>query len=545
MYAGIHFYNQLPEINMMKQTSFLILTAFWLCFSCHIENKEANTHTDTTSHAQLSGDSAVTRSFTNPVMPGDYPDPSVAKIGDTYWATATSSEWAPLFPLMRSNDLIHWETIGHVFPKGTPEWADGNFWAPEISFENGKVYIYYTAHKKGGNLCVGVASASNPEGPYTDHGPLVCQKVGSIDGFPMRDENGKLYLIWKEDGNSQKLPTPIWAQPMNEERTALTGAKSELFRNDPKTWEGGLVEAPAVIRRGDYFYIFYAGDACCGRGCTYAEGVARSKKLLGPWEKYGNNPVLLKNGAWNCPGHGTVITANEGKDYFLYHAYNTESSVYTGRQGLLSEVTWTSEGWPKFSEVSPAAEVNQQAPDWAEEFSSFPLPVSWQWPVGKEPAYSITGDKLTLTASPDKIGAVLGQRTQTDEYMAATGIDLTSFPQQLQAGLAAVGDRENAVGISVSSTKLTFWTLQGNQEKVVAQAAIPKASAIQLRLTAQDGSRFKAAWSTDGSTWNPLQGEAEGAYLPPWDRGVRIGLIAKGPATTKASFDWLHLTDQK
>jgi hypothetical protein len=99
------------------------------------------------------------------VLPGDFPDPSVTKIGNTYWATATSSEWAPLFPLLRSDDLVHWETVGHVFPKGMPKWADANFWAPEIAYENGKVYIYYTAHKKGGNLCVGVASADRPEGP--------------------------------------------------------------------------------------------------------------------------------------------------------------------------------------------------------------------------------------------------------------------------------------------------------------------------------------------------------------------------------------------
>ncbi|HEY0770992.1 MAG TPA: family 43 glycosylhydrolase, partial [Sphingobacteriaceae bacterium] len=49
------------------------------------------------------------------VMPGDFPDPSVAKIGDSYWATATTSNWAPVFPLLQSKDLVHWELKGHVF----------------------------------------------------------------------------------------------------------------------------------------------------------------------------------------------------------------------------------------------------------------------------------------------------------------------------------------------------------------------------------------------------------------------------------------------
>jgi beta-xylosidase len=127
------------------------------------------------------------------VLPGDFPDPSVVKIGDTYWASATTSNWGPVYPLLESKDLLHWKTSGHVFNQ-LPEWADYYFWAPEITYENGKVYIYYSAHKRDGNLCVGIASADKPEGPYKDHGPLICQEVGSIDAFPMRDENGTLCL---------------------------------------------------------------------------------------------------------------------------------------------------------------------------------------------------------------------------------------------------------------------------------------------------------------------------------------------------------------
>src|SRR6476646_9562816 len=65
------------------------------------------------------------------VLPGDHPDPSVIKIGDTFWASATTSNWAPAFPLLYSKDLIHWQSSGAVFPK-LPEWADYYFWAPEI-----------------------------------------------------------------------------------------------------------------------------------------------------------------------------------------------------------------------------------------------------------------------------------------------------------------------------------------------------------------------------------------------------------------------------
>src|SRR3954454_12754693 len=78
------------------------------------------------------------------VLPGTYPDPSVVKIGNGYWASATSSNWFPAFPLLYSTDLVNWKQQGYIFNK-LPEWADSYFWAPEITYENGRVYVSYTA----------------------------------------------------------------------------------------------------------------------------------------------------------------------------------------------------------------------------------------------------------------------------------------------------------------------------------------------------------------------------------------------------------------
>jgi len=83
---------------------------------------------------------AAADTYANPVLPGDFPDPSVIRVGDEYWATATTSEWGPLFPLLRSGDLVHWELTGHVFHT-PPDWAVANFWAPEISEYRGKFYL--------------------------------------------------------------------------------------------------------------------------------------------------------------------------------------------------------------------------------------------------------------------------------------------------------------------------------------------------------------------------------------------------------------------
>ena len=218
--------------------------------------------------------------YRNPVIADDHPDPSIIRAGKDYWATCTSSAWGPLFPLLHSTDLVNWEQTGAVLPH-RPDWATGDFWAPEISEFNGHYFVYFVARQRDGRLSVAVATAEKPGGPYTDHGPLVAQDDGSIDPAPVTDTNGIRYLIWKEDGNSRRQPTPIWAQRLNDDGTKLTGERHELIRNDAD-WEGGVVEGPFILRHNDWFYLFYSGNGCCGMGCNYALGVARSRWLLGP-----------------------------------------------------------------------------------------------------------------------------------------------------------------------------------------------------------------------------------------------------------------------
>ena len=483
----------------------------------------------------------------NPVLAGDYPDPSVTKIGNTYWATATSSNWGPTFPLLKSTNLTDWTLVGHVFPGERPAWADYYFWAPEISQDGGRTYIYYTAHQRGGNLSVGVASADRPEGPYRDHGPLVGQPDGSIDGFPIRDEKGQPFLIWKEDGNSQKKPTPLWAQRLNADRTALIGEKTELFRNSAP-WEGNLVEGPSVLRHDGYFYLFYAANGCCGHGCTYATGVARARNLLGPWEKYAQNPILTKNETWTCPGHGTAVE-RAGRWFMLHHAYQTGSFENVGRQGVLSEFVWTKAGWPQFlnnhSTPTTAAPVPAVTND---EFLGAALAPVWEWPVEDKPQFSLRGGQLQLTARPDKGGAALGRPTLAASYTAtATLLTPAALGAGTTAGIAALGDPNNSLSLTAGGGKLQLSERRDGKDRVLAESPLPATAALQLRMQTTGGNHYRFAWSPDGRTWTDMQpgGEtASGQFLPPWDRGVRVGIVAQGPASTSATFERFEVSNQ-
>jgi xylan 1,4-beta-xylosidase len=505
--------------------------------------------------------------YRNPVAPGDFPDPSVIRVGADYWATATSSEWGPEFPILHSRDLVNWEVVGSVFTK-RPAWSVGSYWAPEISEHRGRFLIYYTARRKSGSLCVAVATARRPQGPYADHGPLVCQDVGSIDGFPIDDERGRRYLLWKEDGNSVSKPTPIWAQRLSADGTRLVGERREILRNT-EPWEkhatlpyGDLVEGPAVVRRNGWFYMFYSGNFCCARECNYMVGVARARNLLGPWEKNPANPILKGNGEWKCPGHGTVVSDAAGRDWFMYHAMDAKDFVYVGRQGLLDEVKWGRDGWPTINEgrgpssradsPSNVRAVDRDAHRFFDDFTAAALRPGWQWPAASEPSVSVGARRqgwLALAPAPGQaespVGAVVARSTTTGDYEATTEVETRSLAPGMIAGLSAFGDPENALGLSVGGGKVTLWRREKKGERVehnaVASVDAPAGPTLHLRMRARGGQRYRFAMSRDGRDWQDVGGELDGGYLPPWDRGVRVALTAGGARGPAARFAFLRV----
>ncbi|MFN2516443.1 MAG: family 43 glycosylhydrolase [Pyrinomonadaceae bacterium] len=495
--------------------------------------------------------------YSNPVIPGDFPDPSVVRVGEEYWATATSGGWAPHFPILRSRNLVHWEVVGAVFMKA-PAWTKGDFWAPELSEDRGRFYIYYTARRndgpgKKGTLCVAVATATAPDAAYTDHGPLVCQDIGSIDAMTLRDEKNQRYLIWKEDGNDRKQPTPIWAQRLSEDGLKLIGKRREILRNN-SAWEGHVVEGSFILRHGDWFYHFYSGNACCGRGCNYALGVARSRKLLGDWERNPGNPILAANETWQCPGHGSIVTTPDGRAFMLYHSYRRRVDTFNvGREALLDEIKWNSDGWPIINNgkgpsnvaASPVEvmQVNQTA--FMAEFLSTGDD-GWQWPMYSRQNSRTEDGFLRLevgaTANADNwTGAVFARRTTSGDYVATTSIDLGTLPQRTRAGLAAFSWRNWAVGIAVGEGKLFVWRREGDKEEVLATKGTSPSRLIYLRMSVRGGEKYDFAFSNDGQSWQELGPTVNGSYI----EGARVALTVGGPAHSVARFDWLRIEDKQ
>lgn len=296
--------------------------------------------------------------YLNPVVPFDCPDPGVMAVeepaGPAYYMVCTGGS----FPVRRSRDLVLWHDTGAaLLPLGKPSWAANGFrnWAPELHRVNDRFVAYFTTVDAADVLCIGAATADDVLGPWVESpGPLVQHPQGVIDATYVEDELGTPFLVYKIDGNSIGQPTPMFARELSPDGLSFApgSAQVQLLVNDSGTWEGGVAEAPWLVRHDGWWYLFYSGNVYDHR---YRTGVARSAALLGPYEKHGP-PILANNERWVGPGHGTVLQL-EGAHYFFFHAWtnagNGTNLAAAGRHGLVDRIEWV-DGWPRIHDGTPS-----------------------------------------------------------------------------------------------------------------------------------------------------------------------------------------------
>jgi GH43 family beta-xylosidase len=460
----------------------------------------------------------------NPAVPGDHPVPSIVRTSNGWYATSTSDDWLPAFPLLHSPDLVHWRQVGSVLEQ-RPRWARNDFWAPELVRGGGGALVYYAALARDGQRCVAVASALRIQGPYSDHGPLICSRVGEIDPVPVTDEQGAHWLIWKRDGNSRGLPTPILAAPLAPGRMSLAAPPQELFQADAD-WEHGNVEAPAPVRHDGLFYLVYSAGHCCGRNCHYATGVARSASLLGPWEKR-REPILRGDGAIRCPGHAGITRGPAGELELAYHAYLRGDP--SNRQLFLAPLRFDVEGWPQVDAPRGAAA--------GPATSSFDfragLDAGWSWPAGARPLTSVSGGLLALGRG------ALTRQTGTTRFTATTVVELAD--RHARPGLAVSGSEGNAVGIELRGARVVAWRSVNGRPEVVGRARLQPGHPIvgaerpALRVAAGDAVRLavriRGVWRAVGAP----------QPLPRWAGGARVALTARAAPGRPGHFDSLTI----
>lgn len=309
---------------------------------------------------------------TNPVLDANFPDPAVVKAPDGYYyAYATQSEVDSKMQniqIARSRDMQQWERVGDALPD-KPVWASQtqDFWAPHVALHDGLYYLYYSAKPdvalvdKVSGLCLAVATATRPQGPFVDIGkPLQCGD-GFINIDPMAFDDpatGKRLLYWGSGFG------PIKVQELARDRISFAPESKPVdlvgtIPNEDAQNYQRLVEGAWVTKHHEYYYLFYSGDNCCGPKAHYAVMVARSKSATGPFrtlaEETGsaNSVILEADSRWIAPGHNAVIMDATGRHLTLYHAVDARRSkdkdaddVNSRRVMLLRELKWIN-GWPR------------------------------------------------------------------------------------------------------------------------------------------------------------------------------------------------------
>lgn len=311
-------------------------------------------------------------------------DPCIIREGDTYYVYCTTMDANKKgqIPMRRSKNLLHWEFIGDALP-AIPAWAYAKIpdtigmWAPDLSYVNGKFYLYYAVSSFGTNRsCIGFATnetldPASPKYKWADQG-LVFESFKSdnyncIDPTHVIDETGQQWLAFGS----------FWEGIMmikldNTTGKPVPGDKHLLNLAQRPTPDGGLdtIEANYVTYRDGYYYLFASYDYCCkGVFSTYYTAMGRAKSVTGPYvDKLGRKlsdgygEVVLKadqqeKGAWRGPGHCAVLHDKDGQYYIVYHAYYkppgyfkmTDAERIKARAGApylrIAPLVWK-DGWP-------------------------------------------------------------------------------------------------------------------------------------------------------------------------------------------------------
>ena len=326
------------------------------------------------------------RTYTNPVIDVDFPDPSVLAASDgAFYAYATQfidvrepSETINI-RVARSDDLAEWEVLSDAMPR-KPVWSAGtqDFWAPHVAEHGGRYLMYFSGSPMDdtSRKCLAVAVADEPAGPFVpEREPLVCgPSFQHIDPMLFHDDaTGKLLLFWGSAGLA------IRAQEMSEDGlTFAEGSEAERVLLPGDFPHERLIEGAWVTERDDFYYLFYSGDNYCGEErSNYAVMVARATAALGPYEKYAaaagrdDSVVLDADERWDGPGHNSVFRDAAGEDWMLYHAIDQTNRFHEGvrnpdpcqvrRPMLMDPITYEN-GWPRVGDDGTPSEGPRPAP---------------------------------------------------------------------------------------------------------------------------------------------------------------------------------------
>ena len=513
-----------------------------------------------TALAALAGVPPVTAAeYSNPILPGFNPDPSICRNGDDYYLATSTFEYYPGVPIYHSKDLVNWRLVGHALDRQSQLPLAGlksskGIYAPTLRCGNGRFTMITTNVEGGGNFIV---HAVKPGGPWSE--PVWIKEVEGIDPSLFFDDDGKVYLTYQDGGERGGIG-----------QAEIDVATGKLKTAPRRIWNGtgGIwPEGPHLYKINGWYYLLHAEG-----GTSYGHVVilARSRAPWGPFEGAPGNPILTHRDRPELPlqalGHADLVQTPAGKWFMvLLGVRHLEQKHHLGRETLLTPVEWTADGWLAINGGAPLAE-HMDAPGlpaphpWPaaaprDDFAAPQLGGEWiflrgpardRWSLSVRPGFlRLKGSAVSLS----DIGtpAFVGKRQAHLDVRASTLLDFAPKAAGQQAGLALRQNEDNHYQLLVAGTAkgrvIRLVTRVKGVSTVVREAPLG-AGKVELIVRATPGRyvfgyRLGAGREVAGFGNAPssaLSSEEAGGFT-----GVVFGMVANGggPAPMPAAdFDW-------
>ncbi|MEY7849165.1 glycoside hydrolase family 43 protein [Natrarchaeobius sp. A-rgal3] len=396
--------------------------------------------------------------YENPILPGFHPDPTICRVGETFYLATSSFEYFPGVPLYRSENLVDWEPIGHALTRESQldvrnVGPSGGIFAPTLRHNDGTFYLVTTNVSGDGNFFV---TAEDPAGEWSD--PTYVDAPG-FDPDLFFDGDGTCYFTCHDEDTENPIriaELDVETGELGEPKTIWTG-----FR-DP------YVEAPHIVERdGTYHLLLAEGGTHAGHMVV----AARADHPTGPYEGCPDNPVLTH---WGRPradiravGHADIV-ADDNRNWWLVCLGIRQRGPWPryhhlGRETFLAPLSWE-DGWPVVNGGEPLeAEMEASLPgerqtkpntlEYTETTFADGLDVEWQFRRNPDyERYQTGAEGLRLRGGPetlDESGSTFVGRRQT-AFDCRAELSLSFDPDNgEEAGLAVVANERHHYQLGV------------------------------------------------------------------------------------------------
>ena len=527
------------------------------------------------------------QTYTNPILAGFYPDPSITDDGNgNYYLVNSSFAFYPGIPIFHSTDLVNWKQIGHVLDRPEQLELEGfgvsrAIFAPAISYNEGTFYVTCTLVDGKGNF---VVTAKDPAGPWSN--PTWLPEVLGIDPDLFFDTDGKSYIVYNSDAPDNKPEyrghRTIRINEFDKDSLKVISDNRILVNGGVNIAEKPIwAEGPHIYKLNGYYYLMTAEG---GTAVNHTEVVYRTKDLNEKFIPYENNPILTQRtldpnrpNPVTSAGHGDIVQTKNGEWYGIFLACRPYEGDYynTGRETYLTPVKWVDD-WPVFDLDGEVIKYHYPLPKGAtidstlfplsgnftfkEDFDESKLKFHWLFlRTLKEPWYSLSekAGYLTINTRPETVAgssnpSFIGHRQQHLKGNASVSLDFSTEKENEKAGLLIFQGEEYYYYLckSVENNKPVvqlYKSKEKEMELLTSQPLESESTSIKLKIEANND-KYSFYYST-ADNWIPLQENLDAKFLSTKVAGGFVGAVYTLYTTSlgeessnKAYYDWFEYT---